>query len=140
MVGAQEPCPLHWDPALSRSPLDLSYYKACHPPQKRKRTTSLMSPCPKLKDSTNPYAAWGPSSNLTCLPTTAPQPGEKSENRLLEMRTPDFRVLEGRGGLFPGPLTLCHGSLGVNQLPSLSRTEADFGSKWVGLGQERGCE
>ena len=56
------------------------------------------------------------------------------------MRTPDFRVLEGRGGLVPGPLTLCHGSLGVNRRPSLSRTEADFGSKWVGLGQERGCE
>ena len=56
------------------------------------------------------------------------------------MRTPDDRVLEGTGGLVPGPLTLCHGSLGVNRLPSLSRTEADFGSKWVGLGQERGCE
>lgn len=78
MVGAQEPCPLHWDPALSRSPPDLSYNKARPPPRKMKRTTSLMSPCPKLRDSTNPYAAWGPS-NLNCLPATAPQPGENQK-------------------------------------------------------------
>lgn len=59
------------------------------------------------------------------------------EDRLLEGRTWDCGGVGGGGGLGSSALIIwtSHSSLGVDFLPSPSRTEVDLSTKWPALGQ-----
>lgn len=84
------PLPLHWDPE------DLQNFLTKLPPKKEMYHVSH-APLPQTEGQEQSITSLVPSSNLT-YPALHPSLGKAGKGRLLEMRTPDSRVLGGRGG------------------------------------------